>query len=320
MALIDDVKDVLNDLAPHGWKELFDVHGLDITASDLESKLQMDLSINRQIPGFKEFAIEGKKGITAGLPAHSLVYHALASPNVQWADSKRSVTLRKFPTLEQIETVENYVYAKKMESLDVIEAIHGKQNLAIVVFANQYRTARDTPHKKHADFVYSRTGIARVGNAPSSYNPKKRSFDPLSNKKNQIRVLPAKYNAYIAIKAKGSSSILGKRINPKLDIEFSNTPRDENMTFWSPIHKLFDGPECLENLNLQLDFQSSHKNEKISKIHKYFADGFNLNSGYLLTTAFSRSIDRRFLQPRFLLYRQSYKLTYRWHFMCGEYK
>lgn len=33
MALIDDAKDILEILAPHGWKELLAQHGLDIGAS-----------------------------------------------------------------------------------------------------------------------------------------------------------------------------------------------------------------------------------------------------------------------------------------------
>ncbi len=281
MALIDDVKKILNTLSPHGWKELFEAHGLDITAVDIESELLQDISssINRDFPGFDDFAEEGKQGITPSIPARSLVYHALSSQHVKWEDIGQSKKLTKFPTLKQIETVENYVYAAKKISLSVIEAIHDKANLAIVVFANQYRNAIDTPHKKHADLVYSRTGVARVGNAKMSYNKQTRSFDPLTNKKSEIRVLPAKYNAYLAVKMKGSAKLLGKRFNKILDIPFSNIPLDQDLNFWSPVHKLFSGTECLEGLNLQVSYDSFQSNEKIRKIHKFIANEFDEDTG-----------------------------------------
>lgn len=281
MALIDDVKKILNTLSPHGWKKLFEAHGLDITAVDLENELLQDISssINRGFPGFDDFAEEGKQGIMPSMPARSLVYHALSSQHVKWKDIEKTKKLTKFPTLKQIETVENYVYAAKKTSLDVIEAIHGKANLAIVVFANQYRNAIDTPHKKHADLVYSRTGVARVGNAKMSYNKQTRSFDPLTNKTSELRVLPAKYNAYLAVKTQGSAELLGKRFNKKLDIPFSNTPLDQDLNFWFPVHKLFSGKECLEGINLLVSYDSFQNNEKIRKIHKFIANEFDEDTG-----------------------------------------
>ncbi|MCK5830876.1 MAG: hypothetical protein KAH20_11305 [Methylococcales bacterium] len=281
MALIDDIKKILNTLAPHGWKELFEAHGLDITAVDLENELLQDISssINRDFPGFDDFAEEGKQGVTPSIPSRSLVYHALSSQHVKWKDIGKTKKITKFPTLKQIETVENYVYAAKKTSLNVIEAIHGKANLAIVVFANQYRNAIDTPHKKHADLVYSRTGVARVGNAKMSYNKQTRSFDPLTKKKSELRVLPAKYNAYLAVKKKGSKELLGRGFNQSLDIPFSNTPLDQDLNFWSPVHKLFAGTECLEGFNLQVSFDSFQNNEKIRKIHKFVANEFDEDTG-----------------------------------------
>ena len=281
MALINDVKKTLNTLSTHGWKELFDAHGLDITAIDLESELLQDISgsINRDFPGFDDFSEEGRQGITPSMPARSLIYHALSSQHVTWADIGKTKKLTKFPTIKQIETIENYVYASKKTSLNVITAIHGKVNLAVVVFANQYRNAIDTPHKKHADLIYSRTGVARVGNAKMSYNKQTRSFDPLTNKKNEICVLPAKYNAYLAVKMSGSVELLGTRFNKKLDTQFSNTPLDQDLSFWFPIHKLFSGKECLEGMNLQVSYDSFQSNEKIRKIHKFIGNEFDEDTG-----------------------------------------
>src|SRR4051812_46850467 len=107
MALIDEVKTVCADLAGHGWADLLGRHGLDITAADLRAELAKGLNVRREDPGFEDFAAEGHHGIEPGQPARSLLYHALASPNVVGtADGKR---LGKFPTLAQLEAVENYV-------------------------------------------------------------------------------------------------------------------------------------------------------------------------------------------------------------------
>src|SRR3954451_13747179 len=109
MPLIDQVKHICNRLVAHGWRELLLQHGLDITADDLKEELSKELSnINRTIRGFEDFALEGKRGIEPGHPARSLFYHALASPNVIIGANGSELT--SFPTLAELETVENYVY------------------------------------------------------------------------------------------------------------------------------------------------------------------------------------------------------------------
>lgn len=84
MILLDKVKDICNRLAPHGWKDLLlEQHGLDITSQDLKEELLRELpNINRNIKGFGDFALEGRRGIEPGIPSRSLLYHAVASPNV----------------------------------------------------------------------------------------------------------------------------------------------------------------------------------------------------------------------------------------------
>src|SRR5918998_91552 len=83
MALIDEVRKVCDRLAPQGWGELLAQHGLDIKAADLAAELGKRLTkIARGAKGFEDFAHEGERGIEPGHPARSLLYHALASPNV----------------------------------------------------------------------------------------------------------------------------------------------------------------------------------------------------------------------------------------------
>jgi len=62
MALKDEVKKICNRLAPHGWHKLLLEHGLDITAENLEDEFLKKLpTIKRNIDGFTDFAVEGKR-------------------------------------------------------------------------------------------------------------------------------------------------------------------------------------------------------------------------------------------------------------------
>ena len=130
---------------------------------------------------------EGKRGIEPGNPARSLLFHALASPNViSGVDDEE---LDAFPTLAEIETIENYVYGiqppsieeLKIRSKDVASWISGHNlqqgpPMAIVVFASEYRPAPETVHKKHADMCFSRAGVARVGTDEPFYDDRRRGF------------------------------------------------------------------------------------------------------------------------------------------------
>ena len=120
MTLIDEVQDVCRRLAPHGWVDLLAEHGLDITAPDLAEELARELpDIRRDLPGFEDFAMEGRRGIEPGFPARSLLYHALASPNVLRDAAKESVGA--FPTLAEIDVVENYVFGAKPPTLQEMQ-------------------------------------------------------------------------------------------------------------------------------------------------------------------------------------------------------
>src|SRR5215213_7102347 len=90
MALMDDVKAICDRLAPLGWRNvLMTVTGgqLNIqkpTAAALRSELTKNLTaIDRTIAGFTDFALGGAAAITPGVPANSLLHHAMASPNVK---------------------------------------------------------------------------------------------------------------------------------------------------------------------------------------------------------------------------------------------
>ena len=109
MTLIADVQTVCRRLAPHGWTDLLARHDLDITAPNLAEEFARELTaIRRDLPGFEDFAMEGKRGIEPGRPARSLLFHALASPNVLRGTAHE--VLGAYPTLAELDLVENYVF------------------------------------------------------------------------------------------------------------------------------------------------------------------------------------------------------------------
>ncbi|MED3025637.1 MULTISPECIES: hypothetical protein [Bacillus cereus group] len=287
IALREQVKQICARLAPHGWGDLFWKHNLDITASNLEEELEKELDINRTIKGFEDFSLEGKRGIESGQPARSLLYHALASPNVTIGvdDSELGV----FPTLAELEIIENYVFGINPPRLSDIKCrLEEGETLAVVVFASEYRSASETVHQKHADLCFSRTGVARVGTAEPMYVPKNRGF--FSDDEGDdyaFRVLPSKYSAYIAVKRQGNKDEFGPMRFKKEDETADNIAKktsDTKRWFWVPLHKIFSGLECLhddngEPINLEVNLQALHINEKIRRIHQVLHEaGYNTGS------------------------------------------
>jgi hypothetical protein len=251
MALIDQVKKICDRLTPHGWRDLLLAHGLDITATNLKQELAKTLpNINRTIKGFEDFSGEGKRGIEPGNPARSLLFHALASQNV--VKSVNNSDLTAFPTLAELEIVENYVYGVNPPSLQEIRIRAGRAPLAIVVFASEYRPAPETVHRKHADMCFSRTGVARVGTAEALYDGRRRGFLPfVEGDAHAVRVLPARYSAYIAVQRQGDQNVFGP-------MRFQS--EDKTRNFWIPLHKLFSGRECIRAMNLELTLRAHHVN------------------------------------------------------------
>ncbi|MGH1542598.1 MAG: hypothetical protein ACRBHB_19405 [Arenicella sp.] len=296
--ILIETSKVLSRLSKSGWQEVFNQHGLDICADDLSKELLRPLdSINRDAPGFEDFAVTGKRGIEPGKPARSLLFHGLASPNVtSYRRGGKSHKIKKYPTPADLELMENFVYGLKPFSLEDIRKSAEGASLSIVVYAKEYRPAINTVHQKHADMCYSRTGISRVGTSEAKYLEKARGYmpeDKSSGKK--IRVLPCRYAAYIAAlvngkeyehgpmrfitnnhnynqnetnqdidKTAGISVINNEEVNRKRSVT------DMDRKFWVPVHKLFSGKECLIGQDIDIQLTAKHFNEKIRRIHLMF--------------------------------------------------
>ncbi|TLG87958.1 hypothetical protein FEM54_28455, partial [Pseudomonas edaphica] len=176
MSLISDVERACTRLASAGWHDLLLHHGLDITSTSLREELARPVQIDRTQPGFEDFSADATRGIEPGHPADSLLFHAFASPHVVTA--VKGKTLTAFPTAAEIEHVLNYVYGAAPPTLEALQQLAGEAQLAIAVFAYEYRPYAETVHRRQADLCFSRTGVARVGTADALYNPQQRGFLP----------------------------------------------------------------------------------------------------------------------------------------------
>jgi hypothetical protein len=268
MALIDQVRRVINRLAPRGWAALMARHGLRLRAPNLARELGRTLpSIDRTIDGFGDFTRKGRRAIEPGHPAASLLYHALASPDVHPTPRGRPGRSEAYPTLDDLDLIENYIYSLRRADVSLDD-----DDLVVAVFAYQYRPGSHSPHGYHADLAFSRTGLARVGTRPERYDSIRRSFWPVPRGAGDgIAIMPARYGVFLAQERTTTvqDPILGRR------------REDAVRPFLFPVHKLFPGDECVQDSDLRIDFTEYHRSEKLNRIHVVadieLAAGFRLD-------------------------------------------
>ena len=263
--LVDRVLAACRRLAPLGWRSLLlEVTGgeLDLDAADLAARLTQSLGrIDRTVPGFGDFDIAATRAIEPRVPERSLLYHAFAAPSV--VADRNGVPLKRFPTLSEIQAVEDFVYGVVPPSMDELRARSGGYRLGLVVFATQYNNAPDSVHGHHAQLFFSRAGIGRLGTRPALFDGKTRNFtatfesDPF-----QFRVVPRRYAAYVAALVPGTWTSFGPQ---------DRLPDDDKRRFWVPLHKLFSGKECIRGLDLNVTFERGLRNDEIAMFHRFLA-------------------------------------------------
>ena len=266
MSLMDEVADLCRELAPQGWRDLLlevSLGKMDIAAGDFAAQMTQDLDrINQDIAGFEDFSFSHSIAEGAGFrPAQRLLLHAFASPCVRALPD--GTPLGAFATLAQVDLVENLLFAGRNLSLAQVKRLRQDGELGVAVFACEYRPAGNNPAKRCADFCFSRTGIARTGTAPASYDAKTRSFEPLDPEDPfAFRLLPARYVPYLAKRIKGDCRTIPANAQKGDDAE----------DFWVPLHKLFDGPECIAGLDLEISLEARHVNEKLARLLRLLND------------------------------------------------
>lgn len=253
----------------NGWGAYFkDALGVDLTLSGeaLQKELTKELDKTKLKPwmdnassGYDDFA--GMNMIKAGFPAFSALYHGLASPRV------RSASIKAYPSLEHLDILENYIYAlADWEHLKTTYNVKSNEDLVMAVFAYEYRPAFKTPHHQHADMVYSRTGVARVGQHEMNYDAINRCFTNKPKDGTPVQraaVVPARYALYIAKRVKNNEVDLMTTGIYKPGDKFDDH-MDNERTFLQPIRKVFQNDLLFDEA--QLNFNETHKSEKLAKL------------------------------------------------------
>ncbi len=238
---IDWFEQFLNKLLLGGWGKVFSPHGWDLSIGTSQDKL----IINREMPGIEEYTLEGTSAVHPGDPALSLLYHVAMHPGIQ----PESITF--WPSLEDIDALENHIYGLVPPSEDMLGS------LVPVVMAYEYRVTRRTPHKKHADLVFSRTGVGRVGTCEPEYSETRRCFNTNpSDGSGGTRVLPARYGVFLCRE---------KLYGDQISIQGKKHSEDSQRFFYEPISKVFDGMNLGEEV-LSLKFENHHQNDKLNRI------------------------------------------------------
>src|SRR5262245_12342736 len=261
--LVDRAVAACRRLAPSGWRQLLlDVTGgeLDLDDADLGTRLTQPLAkIDRTVPGFGDFDIAGTRPIEPGMPERSLLYHALAAPSV--VAGRNGLELTSFPTLAEINAVEDFVYGAAPPSLEEIRARASGHRLGVVAFAVSYRNAPDAVYGTHAQLCFARAGMARLGTLKPLYDGRKRNFVSLDeNKPYDFRVVPCRFVAYIAVRVPGTWSRFGPQ---------DRLPDDSQRQFWVPLHKLFSGKECPRGLDLNVAFERGLRSDELGMFHRF---------------------------------------------------
>lgn len=249
-------KTLLKWMQDNGWVDYLNkTLSLKINPADTDIANYTKNQTFAKVKGFEDFA--GEKLIEPGYPAGSLLYHALASARVRPA-----IARSQYPSVEIIDSLEDIIYGLRNFTADEMK------DMVLAVFAYEYRPAYKTPHHLHADMVFSRTGISRIGDCDMHYDAHNRCYTnkPANAAKvKSIAVTPARFGLFLAKKVVGEAGItlMGK----------ARDGEDVKRTFLQPVRKIFKGDALLDTQSL--NFSAYHVNEKLNSLVKTFPDHFN---------------------------------------------
>ena len=142
----------------------------------------------------------------------------------------------------------------------------------MAVFAREYRQAAKTVHGMHADMIFSRTGVARIGTTEALWDGRRRAYVPRDDADDPFafRALPCRYGVYLSVQARGDRDDFGPyKFNRGFEIGKQSVDRqDDELDFWVPVHKLFAGESCLLGRDLAVELAAHHVNEKLRRVHE----------------------------------------------------
>ena len=193
----------------------------------------------------------GRRAIHPGHPELSALYHVLAHPMVRLPGAEGQDPGR-YASIEQLDTLEDFIYA-----LSRWPEVTG---CSLAVLAYEYRPARATPLGIHADLVFSRTGIARIGQEEAVYDPVRRRHTnqpKVGRPRGRFAVTPARYALFLVKKAWND------------DVPVLGVPerQDADRFFVKPLRKVFSGDPALAGARLV--FGEQHRNESLRRLAGY---------------------------------------------------
>lgn len=176
-------------------------------------------TLDRSKPLLADFSLDGVAWLRPGDPAQSLLFHVLAMPR-----DPASGPAGLDPA--GLDDLENYIYfLGSGSSFDC-----PTEELVLATLAYAYRPAAATSHRRHADLVYSRTAITRVGTRPAAFSPAEQAWAHWSG--SQFNVTRARMGVFLCRRVSGAIT----------DISLlSKVDGDEARVFLLPVRKVFPG-------------------------------------------------------------------------------
>jgi hypothetical protein len=143
--------------------------------------------------------------------------------------------------------------------------------MAVAVFALEYRNTPNSVHGRHAELCFARAGVARLGTIGSQYNGATRAFDGLDpGQPFEFRAVPQRFAPYLAVQMNGDYQSFGPQdFLPADSSTDPKEPGDATRQFWVPVQKLFDGKECIRNLDLTIDVGRDLRNDELARFHQF---------------------------------------------------
>lgn len=254
---------LLKWLDENGWNTFFKkTFNVDISFENpgLQTEIVKEIANVNKAKGFEDFG--GLRMIEDGQPAMSALYHALASPRVKPRKDGEYFTATNYPSLSQLDFLENYIYALKTPDINPDEF---SNDFVFAVFSYEYRPAYKQPNGcNYAEFAYCRTGIGRIGKHPVNYDRENRCFTnkPTSRiNPKEIAVTPARYGLFLAKRVGASEvNLISEERNDSSGFLFFKKER----SFLQPVRKIFDGDPYIGGA--RLNFSESHRNEKLKRL------------------------------------------------------
>lgn len=251
---------LLNWMSQNGWFDYLEsVIGIKLPLEREEWLKPMSGEVLKRVQENAEcMDFGGDSLLNPGFPQFSLLYHVMASPRV------RPKNITAYPSIRDLDLMEDYIFSL----MELPESYLDSSKYTLAVLSYEYRPAYKIPaalglsieNPIYADFVFSRSGISRIGDEPHNYDGKMRSYNnkPKEYKKaKNIAVTPARYALFLV-----EVVTLEDFQTPNVAL-LSYEKGDKQRDFIKPVRKI------VKNEDLNFVFGEYHRNEKLKRLANF---------------------------------------------------